>query len=161
MALWRIVAAVSGLLLMLLIAVVFLPALIFPALSTVDLRGVTSGSTRIDLQNARYQLQDDFRGQLIQVLAGLVVIAGAAATWQQIRIVREGQITERFTRAIEHLGGDKVDIRLGGIYALERIALNSPADRAKCYSHPRILRTGPLALARRISGWARSDCHGR
>ncbi len=127
---WRILAAGSGLMLLLLAGVVFLPAAVYPALTAADLRGAVSVSTRVDLQNARYALQNDFRGQLIQILAALVVVAGAVATWQQIRIAREGQITERFTRAIDHLGSDKLDIRLGGIYALERIALNSPLDRA-------------------------------
>jgi hypothetical protein len=65
----------------------------------------------------------------VQTLAGPFVIGGAVATWVQIRIARDGQMTERFTRAIEHLGSEKLDIRLGGIYALERLALNSPDDR--------------------------------
>jgi hypothetical protein len=99
-------------------------------LTATDLRDVASAINRIDLQNARYQLQNEYRGQLIQILAALFVVTGAAATWQQIRIAREGQITERFTRAIDHLGSDKLDVRVGGIYALKRIALNSPADRA-------------------------------
>jgi hypothetical protein len=131
---WRILAAGSGLVLLLLAAVVLLPAVVYPALSASDLRGVVGASNRVDLQNARYALQNDFRGQLIQILAALVVVAGAMATWQQIRIAREGQITERFTRAIDHLGSDKLDVRLGGIYALERIALNSLADRASVTS---------------------------
>lgn len=43
-------------------------------------------------------------------------------------VTRRGQLTERFTRAIEQLGqtaDDKLDIRLGAIYALERIAKES------------------------------------
>ncbi len=39
-------------------------------------------------------------------------------------------MTERFTRAIDQLGHVQLDVRLGGIYALERIARDSPADRA-------------------------------
>jgi len=39
-------------------------------------------------------------------------------------------LTERFTRAIDQLGHVQLDVRLGGIYALERIARDSPADRA-------------------------------
>jgi hypothetical protein len=42
---------------------------------------------------------------------------------------REGQITERFTRAIDQLGHAHLDVRLGGIYALERIARDSLGDR--------------------------------
>jgi hypothetical protein len=46
----------------------------------------------------------------------------------------DGQLTNRFNQAVEHLGqGDKSDenklaIRLGGIYALERIAKDSKRD---------------------------------
>jgi hypothetical protein len=62
-------------------------------------------------------------------------------TWRRITIAeedlkatKEGQITERFTRAVDQLGaGDKdgnsaIEIRLGGIYALERIANESKTD---------------------------------
>ena len=39
---------------------------------------------------------------------------------------RQGQFPERLSRAIEQLGSDVLDIRVGGIYALEGIALDSP-----------------------------------
>src|SRR5262249_27526973 len=47
---------------------------------------------------------------------------------RSIQVNQEGQITERFVRAIDQLGSKKTDVRLGGIYALERIANNSCAD---------------------------------
>ena len=50
----------------------------------------------------------------------------AEAAQQTVAVAQEGQITERFTRAIEQLGSDKIAIRLGGIYALERVAQDSP-----------------------------------
>lgn len=88
----------------------------------------------------RAELENQFRTTLAQIALGLVVLIGAyltlrrvRATEQQVRaaeqtveISREQQITERFTRAIEQLGSDKLAIRLGGIYALERIARDSP-----------------------------------
>jgi hypothetical protein len=40
----------------------------------------------------------------------------------ELDITRRGQITERFTQAIEQLGSDSLQIRLGGIYSLERTA---------------------------------------
>jgi hypothetical protein len=55
-----------------------------------------------------------------------------ASAQETLRLTEQGQITERFTRAIEQLGatddkGEKrLEIRLGGIYALERIASDSP-----------------------------------
>ncbi|KKH97988.1 hypothetical protein EO95_02125 [Methanosarcina sp. 1.H.T.1A.1] len=47
---------------------------------------------------------------------------------ENLIVAKEGQITERFTRAIEQLGGEKIEIRLGGIYALERISKESEKD---------------------------------
>ena len=42
-----------------------------------------------------------------------------------MRVTERGQLTERFTKAIEQLGDNNLDIRLGGIYTLERIAKES------------------------------------
>jgi hypothetical protein len=99
--------------------------------------------------------QNAVRTTLLQGLGGVVLLVGAYFTYRQVRIgleqlelarqqaqrsderVREqlqiaqqGQITERFTRAIDQLGHTQLDVRLGGIYALERIARDSSADRA-------------------------------
>ena len=42
-------------------------------------------------------------------------------------------MTDRYTKAIEQLGSDKLDVRIGGIYALERIARDSARD------HPAVM----------------------
>jgi len=47
---------------------------------------------------------------------------------EELQLTRQGQITERFTRAIDQLGNASLDVRLGGIYALERIARESEED---------------------------------
>jgi uncharacterized protein YjbI with pentapeptide repeats len=73
----------------------------------------------------RAKAESDLRGHLLQALGGLVLILGAYFTGRTFTLNREGQITERFTRAVEQLADDKLDIRLGGIYALERIAHDS------------------------------------
>jgi hypothetical protein len=83
-------------------------------------------------------------GQAFAVfLTGAVGLIGLFFTWQNTRQAREssrrtlelteqGQITDRFTKAIDQLGktGDNdervEEIRLGGIYALERIAVECP-----------------------------------
>jgi hypothetical protein len=51
-------------------------------------------------------------------------------------LAEQGQLTDRYLRAVdqlgatdEHLGNKKLEIRIGGIYALERIALDSPRDQ--------------------------------
>ena len=69
---------------------------------------------------------------LAQILGGAALLAGLYFTWRTLQVNREGQITDRFTRAIDQLGatGDegnkRLEIRLGGIYALGRIARDSP-----------------------------------
>jgi Pentapeptide repeats (8 copies) len=73
--------------------------------------------------------QNEVRTTLLQGLGGVVLLVGAYFTYRQLRTTREGQITERYTRAIDQLGHAQLDVRLGGIYALERIARDSPADR--------------------------------
>jgi uncharacterized protein YjbI with pentapeptide repeats len=42
--------------------------------------------------------------------------------------LREGQVTDRYAKAIEQLGSEKLEVRVGGIYALERIASDSVRD---------------------------------
>jgi hypothetical protein len=77
------------------------------------------------------------------------VVGGTIAAWVALRQVRialsqaktaadrhaaqtkadkERRITESFTKAIEQLGSDKMVVRLGGIYALERISQESSQD---------------------------------
>jgi hypothetical protein len=41
----------------------------------------------------------------------------------------ERRITELYTKAVEQLGSDKAPVRLGGLYALERLAQDNPAHR--------------------------------
>ena len=42
-----------------------------------------------------------------------------------MKVDQDQQITERFTRAIVQLGDELMALRLGGIYALERISKDS------------------------------------
>ena len=41
----------------------------------------------------------------------------------------ERRITELYTKAVEQLGSDKAPVRLGGLYALERLAQDNPAHQ--------------------------------
>ncbi|MGD0073226.1 MAG: pentapeptide repeat-containing protein [Candidatus Binataceae bacterium] len=82
-----------------------------------------------------FDAENAARTTLAQIFGGLVLVAGAVFAGWQVNVARqgqatarEGQITERFTRAIDQLGNDKLAARLGGIYALERIAADSMRD---------------------------------
>jgi uncharacterized protein YjbI with pentapeptide repeats len=82
-----------------------------------------------------FDIENEARRTLAYILGGILAIIGITLAHRRIRalerqvlVAQEGQITERFTRAIEQLGSDKMEIRLGGIYALERIANDSDKD---------------------------------
>lgn len=47
---------------------------------------------------------------------------------ENFRLAERGHLADRYTKAIELLGDDKLEIRLGGIYALERLAGDSERD---------------------------------
>lgn len=51
------------------------------------------------------------------------------STQEQLEVARQGQITERFTRAIDQLGSFEPTTRVGGVFALESIARDSPRNR--------------------------------
>ncbi|MFI9776346.1 pentapeptide repeat-containing protein [Streptomyces sp. NPDC051956] len=95
-----------------------------------------------DLAGASVAAQDrlkavnDVRTALLQAAGGLVVLFGAYATWRQLRVsqdglraTQEGYVTDRFSRAVDQLGSDKLDVRIGGLHALWRIAEQSARDR--------------------------------
>ena len=96
------------------------PRLLYPPLSAAQLQQVPP-EKRIELQQAQDRMRNDAGATLLQGAAGALLVLGVVATWRQVQVSREGQITERFSRAIDHLGADKPDVRLGGLYTLERI----------------------------------------
>lgn len=51
------------------------------------------------------------------------------ANLAQQRLTAQGQITDRYTAAVDQLGSDQPEVRLGGIYALERIMNDSKPDQ--------------------------------
>jgi uncharacterized protein YjbI with pentapeptide repeats len=71
---------------------------------------------------------DNARGRLLTLGAGLFAAGALLFTARNFILSREGQVTDRYTKAIEQLGSDKLDIRIGGIFALERIARDSARD---------------------------------
>lgn len=73
--------------------------------------------------------EDRARQTLATILGGIAVLIGAYLTWRNMQIAEDKQLTDRFTAAVTNLSAeDKMTQRLGGIYALERIAYDSPRD---------------------------------
>jgi hypothetical protein len=100
-------------------------------------QGLTDGN--------RFDRENEARKTLAQIIGGVLVLAGLYSSLQTFSLQqhtfdlqREGQITDRFTKAIDQLGAVEtgpdgkpkinLEVRLGGIYALERIARDSPRD---------------------------------
>jgi uncharacterized protein YjbI with pentapeptide repeats len=77
------------------------------------------------------------RAGILTAGAGLIAFAGVMINVAEIRRAAdltherewEGKITERYTRAVEQIGSGSLHVRLGGIYALERIARDSSDDQ--------------------------------
>jgi Pentapeptide repeats (8 copies) len=77
-------------------------------------------------------LQNSVYTPLIQVIGGAILSITAYVGYcnfeigqKNLEVTEDKQVTERFSKSIEHLGSEKIDIRLGGIYALEQIAFDS------------------------------------
>ena len=60
-----------------------------------------------------FSQRKEFIKLLAQILGGILFVIGLFLAWRRVEVAREGQITERFTRAIDQLGSDKLEIRLG------------------------------------------------
>jgi hypothetical protein len=94
-------------------------------------------------QKNRFDRENEARRTLAQIIGGVFLLAGLYSSLQTFDLQREGQITDRFSRAIDQLGAIQpggaadadgkpkinLEVRLGGIYALERIAHDSPKDQ--------------------------------
>src|SRR3989337_182057 len=70
----------------------------------------------------RLQLKTEARKVIVEVVAVIALIFGARHAWDTLQIEKERLITERFTRAVEMLGNKEQQVRIGAIYALERIS---------------------------------------
>jgi hypothetical protein len=82
----------------------------------------------------KFNRENEARKTVAQILAGFFVLVSLYSSVQTLNLSREGQITDRFTKAIEQLGAvdgksnPRLEVRLGGIYALERISRDSERD---------------------------------
>lgn len=95
--------------------VLFVPAADW--LAAHDVGHVTGTSRTVLLQTAR----DAARGRLLTYGAGLFAAAALIFTARNFTVSRrtldlteQGQVTDRYTKAIEQLGSEKPDVRIGG-----------------------------------------------
>ena len=67
--------------------------------------------------------------KVIQTLAGLGFIGTAFLAWRNSQLTEDKNVADRFTKAVEMLSDkERLEVRIGGIYTLERIAKDSKKD---------------------------------
>jgi hypothetical protein len=134
---WRLAVVAAGVLVLLVLVVVLPPR--FTAHSTFD------------KDHEELKAQNDVRTTLLQGLGALLVLTGAAIgasvayrgvqetrrqiaqtaadNQEQFTLTRQGQITDRYTKAVEQLGHEKAPVRLGALYSLDHLAQDNPEYR--------------------------------
>jgi hypothetical protein len=143
----RRLAVVAAGVLVLLVVVLVLVVVVLPPRFTAH--------RTFDKDHEELKAQNDVRTTLLQGLAAVLVLTGAAigaavtlrqirisqgqlqatreqmqhtleTAQQQLNLIEQGQVTDRYTKAVEQLRADnQPEVAIGGIYALERIARDS------------------------------------
>ena len=114
--------------------VVWLAVVVAVAAATVVLlviipaQGVPKAPSLADRD--RLAAQAAIRATILQAVGGLVLVLGLGFTARSVYVSRETHLTDRLTKAVEQLGHDKPEVRVGAVYALQRLARNSPVDRS-------------------------------
>ena len=86
---------------------------------------ITDEKVKAELLNAN---RDNFL-KVIQTIGGLGFIVTAVLAWRNLQLTEDKNVTDRFSKAVEMLAeSEKLEVKLGGIYSLERIARDSKAD---------------------------------
>ncbi|MFG2144137.1 pentapeptide repeat-containing protein [Streptomyces sp. NPDC048696] len=78
------------------------------------------------------------RTALVACVAALGAAIALLYTARNYRLTHRGQVTDRFTKALERLGSTEVYVRIGGILALEQIVQDAPeqaTDAARVLGH--------------------------
>jgi uncharacterized protein YjbI with pentapeptide repeats len=89
---------------------------------------------RLVLENELFQAENAARSTLALIFAASGLLLGLGIAWRRYEVSRELRTHERFARAVEQLasergdGSPRIEARLGGIYALERLAADSERE---------------------------------
>jgi uncharacterized protein YjbI with pentapeptide repeats len=84
---------------------------------------------RVELQAHQIDLRTDWSQRLAAIGTMLTVLAAFVTIYFTTALTERGQVTDRFSKAVDQLGSNQLNVRLGGIYAMERISRDSEDDR--------------------------------
>ncbi|UJW36925.1 pentapeptide repeat-containing protein (plasmid) [Saccharothrix sp. AJ9571] len=104
----------------------------------VWLLSFSSSSARLS-PNEHMLAEAALRTALLQAVGGILLVFGAVTAWRQMLVARGQQrvgrrvaVTEAFAKAVEQLAKEEaLAMRLGGVYAMDRIADDDPAERPR------------------------------
>ncbi len=124
-----------------LIAICLYLVFIYPE-NQVSQLGITNVTEKANLVNQIRKTSISFIAIFAQIFGGFAVGVGIYFAWENLKIAQatlesnqknaekklevaqEGQITERLTRAVDQLGNEKLEIRLGGYMPLKESQMN-------------------------------------
>ena len=81
-----------------------------------------------ELRTGSAALVTGFRTSVVQLFALFGAGIALLFTAFNYRLTRRGQVTERFTKALERLGSAELYVRIGGLLALEQIVQDAPGQ---------------------------------
>ena len=100
--------------------------------------------------------RDAARGRVLALGAGLLATGALVVTARSLALSRAGQVTGRYAQALEQLGCAELDVRIGGIRALEHVARDSPRH------HPAVMEVLAAFIRERSrQHWPPPDPGGR
>jgi uncharacterized protein YjbI with pentapeptide repeats len=107
---------------------------VFPARQRLAWETSLTAAERLMLEKELFVAETAARGTLALILGTAILLLGLGAAWRRFEAARAARSQERFASAVEQLASERADgtrrteTRLGGVYALERIAIDSDSD---------------------------------
>lgn len=107
-----------------LVLAVGLPWLVWRGPYLLDKGYIDTATVGVDGGSAA--LVTGLRTALVACAAAIGAGVALVYTIRNYRLTRRGQVTDRFTKALERLGSDQRYLRIGGVLALEQIVQDAP-----------------------------------
>jgi hypothetical protein len=89
---------------------------------------LTAGQSDTLSASELLKARNDVRSTLVTLVAAIAAAAGLTFTGRTYLLNVSGQVTDRYSKAVGQLGERDIAVRVGAIYALERVARDSPRD---------------------------------
>ena len=77
----------------------------------------------------QHKALSDARTNVVALIVALGALGGLAYTIRTYGLSVSGQVTERYSKAVEQLGDQRTFVRLGGVFALQRLINDSRIDQ--------------------------------